>query len=210
LPAIVPGVVRSASGKLEADLAAAGPLAKLIPHGKVTLAGGAVSVAEYGDWSDLGLEASFTGDVFRVEKLTARSEAGGRGTVDLNLEAKGLARQRAPADLRGALHAKNLTIPRAGQELATVDLDATVIGTASGEALEAVLTIPQARVKLPDRSPRRLQSLERRGDIVVGSFDRKKKPSPTGSSASRPYRARVRLLVPNRFFVTSGKPVVDV
>jgi translocation and assembly module TamB len=212
LPAVAPGVVRSASGKLSADLVASGPLARMSPRGTVSLAGGKASVAEFGDWSDVGLQASLTDDVFRVDRLAARH---GGGTLDFKAEAKGFSRADATADLTAELRSRALTVTRAGQDLATVDATATLTGKVSAQALEAVLTVPQARVKLPESTPRKIQPLDQRGDIVVATFGKKEKEPSTAAGAaaagaSRPYRAKVHVLVPNRFFVKGDKPVVDI
>ncbi len=212
LPAVAPGVVRSASGRLSADLVASGPLSRMSPRGTVSLAGGKASVAEFGDWSDIGLQASLTDDVFRVDRLAARR---GGGTLEFKAEAKGFSRQDATADLSAELRSRTLTVARAGQDLATVDVTATLNGKVSAQALDAVLTVPQAKVKLPESSPRKIQPLDRRGDIVVGPFGRKEKEPATASRAAtagagHPYHAKVHVLVPNRFFVKGDKPVVDI
>ena len=209
LPAVAPGVIRSASGKLAADIAASGPLAHLVPRGTISLAGGRASVAEYGDWRDVGLQASISEDDFRVDEFVARH---GGGKLELKASAKGLARKNAPADLTAELRTDSLTISRAGQDLATVNVAGRLTGTVSRQTLDAVLTIPQGRVKLPDRSPRQIQTLDQRDDIVVGSFRKKAKPAAAEEEAGpRPtYRASVHVLIPNRFFVKGDKPVVDV
>ena len=207
LPAVAPGVVRAASGKLVADISASGPLGRLVPHGTVSLTGGKASVAEYGDWHDIGLQASISEDVFRVDQLVARHRS---GKLDLKASAKGLARKDAPADVTAELRTESLVISRAGQDLATVDLTANLTGTASRDALTAVLNIPQGRVKLPNSSPRKIQSLETRDDIVVGSFGKKQKASAVKTVSGTPYRASVHVLIPNRFFVKSDQPFVDV
>ncbi len=210
LPAVAPGVIRSASGKLVAEVAASGPLAHLAPRGTVSLVGGKASVAEFGDWHDIGLQATLSEDVFRVDQFVARH---GGGKLDFKATAKGLSRKNAPADLSAELRTESLSISRAGQDLATVDVVATLTGTASGKELTAVLTIPQGRVKLPDRIPRKIQPLDRRDDIVVGPFRKKQKPKPAAAeeeAALGTYHASVHLLVPNRFFVKSDNPVVDI
>jgi len=207
LPAIAPGVVRSASGKIGVDLVAAGPLARPIPRGTVAMAGGKLAVAELGDWTEIALQASLSDDVFRVDHLRARR---GGGKLDFKAEARGLS--RGEADLTAELNTSSLVIARAGQEVATVDVQARVKGKVSAQALTAELTVPAARVKLPDRTPRKIQPLDKREDIVIRSF--RKKPVVAAAlpvdRASRPYHATVHVLVPNRFFVKSDTPRIDV
>jgi translocation and assembly module TamB len=67
-------------------------------------------------------------------------------------------------------------------------------------------------VKLPNRTPRAIQPLDERDDIVVGPF-KKKVPAPVATVAAagrRPYHAKVHVLVPRQFFVKSDSPRVDV
>ncbi|HEX9289527.1 MAG TPA: translocation/assembly module TamB domain-containing protein, partial [Anaeromyxobacteraceae bacterium] len=207
LPAIAPGLVRSASGKIGVDLVASGPLARPIPRGTVAMAGGRLAIAELGDWTEIALQASLSDDVFRVDHLRARR---GGGKLDFKAEARGLS--RGEADLTAELTTSSLVVARAGQEVATVDVHAQVSGKASAQALTADLTIPSARVKLPDRTPRKIQPLDRRDDIVIRSF--RKKPVVAAAlptdGARRPYHATVHLLVPGRFVVRSDTPRVDV
>jgi len=204
LPAVAPGVLRSAAGKLNADVAAKGSLGHLNPRGTVVLDGGKASVVEFGDFTDIGLQASLSEDLCRIDRLSAKH---GRGTLEFVAEAKGLARQGAPADVHAELRTKELTVSRAGQPLGTVDLLAKLNGTASSDSLDAVLTIPQARVKLPDQSPRKIQPLGEHPDIVVGPFGKKNVAS---SVVPSDYRARLHLVVPNRFFVKGDNPVLDL
>jgi translocation and assembly module TamB len=208
LPAVVPGLVRSASGKMAAEISATGTLAHLVPRGTAALAGGALSVAEWGDWSGVSLQASLSDDVLRVDKLTARR---GDGSLDFNAKVVGLARKGTPADLQAELRASKLPVPHAGELLATVDLQAKATGKVSAQALQADVTISSANVALPDKIPRKIQSLSRRPDVVVASFSAKKVSKVTaGRKKEKPFRASVHVMAPNRFSVTGKKPYVDV
>jgi translocation and assembly module TamB len=206
LPAVAPSLVRSASGKVTADVTAAGPLARMSPRGSVTLEGGAMALAELGEWSDIDVQAALTDDVLRVEKVSARR---GDGTLSFTAEARGLARRSAPADVTAELRLRALTIPRAGQDLATFDLDARVTGTASPDALDLEVAVPTGTVRLPNRLPRKIQSLEPREDIVIGT-PRGKEPPGLAAAALRDYRARAHVVAPSRFFVRSDNPRMNV
>jgi translocation and assembly module TamB len=206
LPAVAPGTIRSASGKLAGEVSAAGPLARMTPRGTMGLAGGRMAVTELGEWQDITLSASLTEDAFRLDRLDARR---GSGKFALQARADGLARRGTAADVEATLHTEGFTVARAGQDLATVDVDATVTGTASREELVVVVRIPRATVKLPDRIPRQIQPLDQREDIVVAPFG-KKEPVARGRRGGKPYHVNVHVLAPQRFLVKSDKPVIDL
>ena len=206
LPAVAPGVVRSASGKLGLDLTASGPLGKLSPRGTISLADGQASVAEYGDWQRIQVAAVLSEDSFRLERFTASRKS---GTLDLSGAVSGLTRRDSAAALQGKLRTRGLSIPRGGQELATVDVDAEIGGTVSATALAAEVKIPQATIKLPNRVPRAIQPLDERKDIQVGP--RKKVPAAAAAGPEeRPYRVSVHVLVPNRFWIRSDDPRMQI
>lgn len=206
LPAVVPRLVRSASGKLGADIVATGQLTRLVPRGTLAMEGGAISVAEFGRWHDLTLRASLSEDLFRIERLEARRRG---GKVTLTAEARGLARS-TPADVTAELRSEGLAIPRGGQDLATLDLDARLKGTLSGRELNAELQIPGGTVRLPNRLPRQIQPLEERGDIVVGRPRRKPVVSAPGAEEPAPYHVRVHVLSPGHLFVKSDSPRMNI
>jgi translocation and assembly module TamB len=207
LPAVAPGVVRSASGALGLDLTASGPLGKLSPRGTISLADGQASIAEYGDWQRIQVAVVLSEDSFRLERFTASRKS---GTLDLSGAVSGLTRRDSAAALQGKLRTRGLSIPRGGQELATVDVDAEIGGTVSATALAAEVKIPQATIKLPNRVPRAIQPLDERKDIQVGP--RKKVPAAAAAAGpeERPYRVSVHVLVPNRFWIRSDDPRMQI
>jgi translocation and assembly module TamB len=215
LAALLPGTVRSASGELGADLAAKGPLTSLRPNGQVRVSNGQVAVAELGEWSGIQVDAALTAETFKVERLQATR---GRGTLDATAEARGLGgiggADSTPAEFTASLRTRSLTIPRAGQDLATLDLQASAKGSFDAKRLQAEVTIPRGTVELPERGPRDVQSLEKRDDIViVSSLDRGVEPREGAGDeeeAEDPYRATVRVVVPNRFFITSVNPRMNI
>ncbi|WP_248341859.1 translocation/assembly module TamB domain-containing protein [Anaeromyxobacter paludicola] len=206
LPAVVPDLVRSAGGKLGADVVARGPLGKLRPLGTARVVDGRVAVAELGEWTRIEADASLSEDLFKLSRLEARR---GAGRLELTAEAVGLSRPAAPADVTLRLGMRDLTLSRAGQDLATVDLDARGTGSWRAGELKADVTVPQGTVRLPKRSPRKLQPLEERADIVVG-HPRKGQAGAAAEGEAPPLHALVHLLVPNRFFVKSDNPKLDI
>ncbi|GEJ58605.1 hypothetical protein AMYX_33460 [Anaeromyxobacter diazotrophicus] len=208
LPAVAPRLVRAAAGKLEADVTAEGPLARMVPRGTASLKDGSAAVVEFGDWTGIALDASLSDDVFRLDRLTAHR---GHGRVELKAEAVGLARKGAPADLTGSLEASELTISRAGQDFATLTASATLTGKLAAGDLDAELRIPRALVKLPEKLPtRKIQPLDQRPDIAVGPFHAKAPRGGVVAAAGPPFHAKVHLLVPNRFQIKGDSPRVDV
>ncbi|MFL5264936.1 MAG: translocation/assembly module TamB domain-containing protein [Anaeromyxobacteraceae bacterium] len=209
LPALAPGRVRNAAGKLGADLVAAGPLGRLSPKGTLAVEGAAVTIAEYGDWTDVVVRASLSEDTFRLDRLEARR---GDGRIEAKAQAVGLARKGQPADVTAEVHADGLTLPRAGQDLATLTLDATMKGAFSADSLDGEVQVPRAVVKLPNRAPRRIQPLGERDDIVIGPFKKRArvKAAAAGDEEGRSYRAKVHLRAPNQLWVKSDSPRIDV
>ncbi|HEX8910260.1 MAG TPA: translocation/assembly module TamB domain-containing protein, partial [Anaeromyxobacteraceae bacterium] len=206
LPAVVPSLVRSASGKLEADVTAAGPLARMAPRGTASLRDGSLGVAELGEWTGVALQASLSEDVFRLDQLTAGH---GRGRVELKAQATGLARKGAPAAVTASLEARDLLVSRAGQDFATVTTTASLSGQISAGGLDAELRIPRALVRLPDRLPtRKIQPLDQRTDIVVAPFHRQETKEVAGPAST--FHAKVHVLVPNRFQIKGDSPRTDV
>jgi translocation and assembly module TamB len=202
LAALAPGTVRSASGHLDARLEAAGPLGALRPRGTARIEGGALNVVGFGDWSGLALDATVTDDAVLVPRLEARR---GRGRLSAKAEVRGLSRPGVPGDLSGEVHTSDLALMAQGQELLTLDLDAAVTGTVDASRLDAEVTVSGKRARIPRRTPRALQSLEPRADVVVG------KPRPVvPSTGGKPYRVAVRVRVPGNFRVTGEQPRVDV
>jgi translocation and assembly module TamB len=211
LPAVAPGLVRVASGPLTVDLAASGPLDGLRPRGTVKLEGGRVAIVELGDWSDLAVEASIGDRSFEVSKLEARR---GQGRLSGRLALHGLATPRAT--LEGRLDFRRFSLSRAGMEVVNLELPLEVTGTMSEDLLDATVTIPSGKVRLPKKTPRALQALDGRADIKVGRPKAKRPswfdaPDPAaGGPAPRPFEARCRILVPDRIAVLGESPEIDL
>lgn len=211
LPAVAPGLVRAAAGRLSVDLTASGPAARLRPRGTLKLVGGRLAVSELGDWTDLALEASLGERVIEVTRLEARR---GSGQLSGHLALRELGMPVAALD--GRLTFKRLTVARAGMDLATLDFPIELTGTLTTDLLDAQATIQGGTIRLPRKTPRTLQPLEGRADIVVGR-PRPKRPSwfglaaaPPGTPEPKPFEARLRLVVPGKLFVKSDNPSVDV
>jgi translocation and assembly module TamB len=209
LPALAPGIIGSASGRLDADVVAQGPLQRPSPRGRASIAGGRIAVSEWGEWSDLALDAEVTDDAVELRTLRARREA---GRVEASGSLRGLASGRAK--LEAAARTESLTLVRAGMPLATLDVETTATGSYADGLLDAEVRIPRGVVRLPDRLPRELQSVERRPDIVIGKpkEPRKRRPRPAApaSPAVKPLEVRVHAVAPDQLFVRSQTPRIDL
>lgn len=208
LPAVAPGLVRTAGGPLTVDLTATGPLEGLRPRGTIKLADGRVAVAELGEWTELTLDASLGQRAIEVARLGARR---GRGRLAGNFSMRDLGTPVARLD--GRLSFQQFTISRAGMELATLDLPLELKGTMSDDLLDTTLSTTGGTIRLPKKTPRELQSLESRKDITVGRVRGRRgwfgaAPEPAG--AGKPFEARCRVLVPGKLFVKSESPTLDV
>ncbi|WP_242346960.1 translocation/assembly module TamB domain-containing protein [Anaeromyxobacter terrae] len=216
LPALLPGVVRSASGKLTADVTARGPLGRPRPRGKVLLADGRVAIAEYGEWTSVALDLEVNDDALELRRLSAQR---GRGRLELTGFAHGLASPSSPVEAH--LRTESLTITRAGQELANLDLRADATGTYTADALRLEVKVPGATVRLPSRTPRSLQPLEQRPDIVVGKRairERRKRaaiaaeggPGAPARPQAKPFTLAAHVVAPGQLFVKSDSPLENV
>jgi translocation and assembly module TamB len=213
LPALLPGVVRNASGALNADVTAQGPLARPRPKGKVLLDGGRLAISEYGEWNAVALDLQVNDDAIELRKLAARR---GRG----KLEARGFVRNLAAASstVEAHLTAESLAITRAGQELANLDLRADATGSYTADALRVEVKIPGGTLRLPARSPRELQSVEGRPDIAVGRRDireRRKRVAaaaapPAAGPPTKPFTLAAHVVAPGQLFVKSDNPQMNV
>ncbi|HET6436467.1 MAG TPA: translocation/assembly module TamB domain-containing protein [Anaeromyxobacter sp.] len=206
VPAAFPALVRAAAGRFDADLSAAGPLGDLSPRGTVRLRGGRLALIEYGDWERISLDGDITADAIEVKSLEAHR---GEGSLELRAALKGLTTQRAQLD--GRLETRKLTVSRAGMDVATVTLGVKASGTYQDRHLDARLDLPEGLVRLPDKLPRELQSLEKRPDIIIGA-----RPPPrstareVGPPAGRPFFLTARLVSPGKFVVQRESPRVRV
>jgi translocation and assembly module TamB len=205
LPAIAPGVVRGAGGIVALDVRAEGPLRRMTPRGTLHVAGGRLSVVELGEWTDVAIDARVGGDDLELQRFDVRR---GRGTLSASGAARGL--RSGAAKLSARLAASGFTVTRAGMELATFDLDAEATGTWTADEVVAEVRVPKGTVRLPKRTPRTLQPLDRRADIVVGRRAERRTAPPAGAAAERPLAIRVGLVAPGKLFVKSDDPEIDV
>jgi translocation and assembly module TamB len=207
LAAAAPGLVRSAGGKLTMDVRAKGPLARLLPRGTLRVEDGRLALSEWGEWTGIALDVAATDDAVEVSRLEVRR---GSGRLVASGALRGLRAGTARLDAR--LDAKEFTVARAGMDLATLDLRAEATGTYAARVLAVDVAVPGGVVRLPQRSPRDLQTLERRKDIVVGrpSERRRRAGRPAGVAAESPSKLTVHVVVPRNLFVKSDDPRVDV
>ena len=211
VPALSLGRVRTASGMLEADVSAEGPLASLQPRGSVHVTDGKAAVSEYGEWHGIALDATVDEDVFQVTRLQARR---GAGKLDGSGSLRGLAGRAASLD--GSVTLSSLPVARAGMELATLDLKLDAKGTLRDRKLDATVTVPSGTVRLPKQVPRSLQTLEARSDIAVGRQPARPAPGrgaepgeAAAAGAVPPLEVRVRFEV-GRIVILSDSPIINV
>ncbi|MBL0278137.1 MAG: translocation/assembly module TamB domain-containing protein [Anaeromyxobacter sp.] len=207
LPALAQGVVRQASGRLTLEATAAGPLGALVPRGTVKLTDGRLAISEYGDWSGLYLDAALTDRALEVPRLEAR-RGGGRLTGSLSIRELGSGR----APVKAQVTFKEFAVSRAGMVFGTLDFPLELTGTLTPGLLDTTLTTTGGTLTLPAKTPRTLQTLERREDIVVG---RPKVKGRTGAggllgAAGKPFEVVCHVLVPGRFFVKSDSPKMNL
>ena len=204
LPVLLPGLVRSAAGRLDARVEADGTLRSPRPRGTLRVAGGHAAVAGLGEWHGLEVEASADEDSLVLSRLEARR---GDGRLDAHAALRGLSRPGAPGDLTGALTTTGLLLSWEGQELVTLDLDARLKGTAGAAGLDADVEVLGGQARLPRRTPRSLQPLEPPRDIVVVGTGR---PRSIRTAPARPWPTSVRVLLPGSFRVVGDQPRADV
>jgi len=212
LPALLPGVVRVASGALTVDLTAAGPVSRLRTTGAVKLSDGRLAVAEWGTWSELALEVSLGDGTVEASRLEARH---GAGRLSGHLSVRELGTPLAHLD--GQLTLKKLALTRSSMELATLDAVLDVTGTWSDDLLDTTVTLPGGTLRLPKKAPRTLQSLEQRKDILVGRPGPKRAswlawlgPGGLDATPGKPFEVRCHLVAPGKLFVKGEDPTVDV
>lgn len=204
LAGLLPGLLRSAEGRLDARVEADGTLGSPRPRGTLRVTGGQAAVAGLGEWKGLEVEASADEDALVLSRLEARR---GDGRLEAHAAVRGLSRAGAPGDLTGELRTSGLLLSWEGQELVTLDLDARLKGTAGAGGLDADVEVIGGQARLPRRTPRALQPLEPRDDIVVEGTAR---PRPVRTAAARPWRTSVRVLLPGSFRVLGDQPRADV
>lgn len=211
-PALAPGLIRTASGRLDANVVARGRLARPSPRGSVRISDGRLAISEYGDWTAITLELEVTDDAVELRRAEARRGTAGR--VSASGALRGLGGKQAK--LEGKVRAEQLTVIRGGMPLATFDLESTATGTYASDRLDVQLRIPRGVIRLPDKLPRELQSVERRADILIG--EPKKAPrrgrgaaeTAAGPARAEPFTLVARVLAPDQLFVRSDNPRIDL
>jgi translocation and assembly module TamB len=212
IPAIAPGVVREAQGKLTGEVRTRGTLMRPRPSGHLEVEGARLAVAEYGEWTGIALDLQVDDDALELRRLEGRRGKGrfeGRGSV------RGLA--GAEAAVVATARFTSLTVARAGMDLATLDLAMSATGTLRpSTGLDLEVKIPGGNIGLPRRVPRTLQTLERRADIVVGKIRERRRPPrvaprpETSEGRTGPFRWSVRTVVPGKLVVKGDEPHANV
>jgi translocation and assembly module TamB len=135
---------------------------------------------------------------FRAERRGGSLEASGA--------IRGLRAETATVEAKAKLEA--LTVVYEGQDAATVDLDANAKGTLRWPELDARVELERAVVKIPNRTPRSLQSIGDRPDIVVGRP--KERKVPVAADGGRPFHAELDVVIPARLQIVCDAPRYDL
>jgi translocation and assembly module TamB len=170
----------------------------------VRVSKGRIAIAEYGDWSDITLEANLRADEIVLSRFTAGRRG---GSVEAKGAIRGLRAETATVEATAKLQA--LTVVYEGQDAATVDLDASGKGTLRGSELRARVEIDRGIVRIPNHTPRPLQSIEDRPDIVIGRPKARKERSG-GGDEEKPFRAEIAVVIPARLQVVCDDPHYDI
>ncbi len=211
LPALSPTLVRAAGGQVTLDVRAQGPLARMSPKGTLHVAKGRLAIAELGEWTEVAVDARVTDDAVEVTRLDLRR---GPGKLSATAAVHGLGSQTAR--LTAKLQANAFTVTRAGMDVATFDVSADATGTWRARELALDVNVPHGVVRLPKKTPRTLQALERRKDIVVGRKPERRKAEGApvaaagGAAPADPLTLRAHLVAPRNLFVKGESPKVDV
>jgi translocation and assembly module TamB len=162
LPALLPGTLRAATGRVQTELSLTGSARSPRLAGTLALADGTVTLRSWGTFTDVGFQASLDSRAVRLEGLSVRR---GEGRLEGRLAVEGL--DQGGRRLSGALAATGFTLARAGMSVATVDARARLGGRAQAGRVEVEIDVePGGTVRLPRKAPRALQPIEDRPDIV--------------------------------------------
>jgi translocation and assembly module TamB len=154
--------VRTLAGKLTADGEASGTLGAPAVRGTVELTDGRLGLWGYGEYRKLHLVAEASADHFAVKEFTASS---GGGTARFTAEGT---RVGEAFQVTGAVDSAKFPIIFDDQLFAAATLRATFEGDLSSRRLDVSrLSIPEARVELPQVKRKDLQALERPVDVVL-------------------------------------------
>ncbi|HEX9052261.1 MAG TPA: translocation/assembly module TamB domain-containing protein [Anaeromyxobacter sp.] len=205
LAALLPGRVRSSSGRLDADVSLRGPLSRLVPRGTARVRDGRVAVLEYGEFTGIALDAGATQDAVEVTRLEVRR---GKGKLTATAAVRGLA--SAKARLEGHLEASAFTVSRAGMEVATVDLAADASGTWANRTVSVDVTIPHGTIRLPKKQARPLQPIVERKDIVIGRPEARRLAVRSSALPAPGLALVVHVVVPRQLFLKGEDPRMDI
>jgi translocation and assembly module TamB len=171
----------------------------------VRIRDGRVAIVEYGEVSSIALEAAGTEDAIEVTRLEAHR---GKGTVSASAALRGLTSKKAR--LEGHAEVSAFTVSRAGMTMATLDVRADATGSLENRTLSVEVTIPKGTIRLPNKSPRPLQSIDERTDVRIGRPEPGKAKEPGGGGGEPGLGLVLHVVVPRQLFVKGDDPRTDV
>lgn len=199
--------VRTVKGQLDADFKLDGTPSDPRFLGKAELKNGRVAMMGFGDYRQIHLALDASNDEFKLSELY--TEAGG-GWAKFN--ATGKRAQSGSWTFEGGGESKSFPLIVDDQLAAILGIRTTFEGHLDDRLLEvSKLSIPEARVELPDVKTKDLQSLERPKDILLvrnGVPVNKPKPKPNAGQAQAEAPAvrviRVFIDAPRNLWVKSS------
>ena len=154
--------VRSVAGQLSAAVTARGTARAPRASGQVEWTHGALTLTGLGAYRDVHLKAHGDEGGVTLDELRLAS---GDGDARLTAKATRADSDAFAVEASASLH--RFPIYGQGQALATVSVDGHATGTASARHVQAVAKVSEAHVELNDVKQKKLQSLQRPGDIVL-------------------------------------------
>jgi translocation and assembly module TamB len=189
-------LVRKASGALTASLHAhrAGGPPQI--EGRLELAQGKLTLSGLGAYENVHLALHADAHALTVDELAAES-AGGHARV---AGALSLAGTNEPLRLTAKLD--KFPVYGRGQILGRVSASASVIAKLGARTLDAQVKMPDAHLEIAKIESRKVQSLDRPGDIIILENGRPEGGKAAGSAAGpRPFISRILVDAPRNVWV---------
>ncbi len=183
-------------GTVDADLTVAGRIGAPTGRGRLEWKEGRLAVRGFGHYEQIHLALRGDEQSIVLEELTARS---GDGMAKVTAHTKRVGKDRA---LGGRVELTRWPLYAGGQPTATISLLANADGTVTDERARVVVRLPEAHVALLAGKRKKLQPLDRPGDIVLLKNGRRLRTKKAGSSRARaPIPIRIEIEAPRNLWV---------
>ncbi len=203
------GDIREVGGVMDVHLARTGPLVPISGgnavgfaaglsglHGTLVMNGVKLSMPGEGSFSDVSLKASGTYPTLQITELKGHA---GSGSFDGTASLKHAATDQLEGAL--ALNLKDVPIMTDYQTRGQLSMRVTATGTGEpGHIHIPLITIEKGHLKIPERLPRKVQSLDRNPEIDVVRHETR--PHPAAQPGRPPWILAVdRIRMPDDFAV---------